>query len=291
MQEGYISEDEIRGAALAGDVERCRALLDASQKTAFKFGPVVFQQFCEQGNAAACRAMIEAGIFIDSNGPDKTPLMIAAGAGQAHVCEVLIAAAAKLNSANVHGETALSIACEERHVEVVRLLLRSGARPDPVSFLGKTPLMVAANCGDAEVCAALIAGGAKLGLASYAGMTALAISIFHNKLDAFKVLSAPTKERVFVDGLGKGLTPFQFAIKCGAVDIAEHLIAACAENVAQRTASGRTMMQLAGTNQMVKDLLHGARTSQLVDVAIEARPEGMHPQPAAPAPSKGMSPL
>ena len=164
----------------------------------------------EHGALGFVRQSIEAGSNIEgrarADSLELTPLMRAAGAGQAATVEFLLERGANPNAKNKEGSTALSRAAAAGHADVMRLLLDAGADPgiphfdwppvrhaalnghtEAVLLLlrrgvspdarvdagGNTALMTAAWRGHAETVNALLERGADINARSDDGRTAL----------------------------------------------------------------------------------------------------------------------
>ena len=75
------------------------------------------------GFAPVAQALVEAGADVNHRiFYGLTPLMLAAGGGEAAVCEVLLNAGAEVKAANEGGRTALAMAKERFFVDVINLL-------------------------------------------------------------------------------------------------------------------------------------------------------------------------
>ena len=95
----------------------------------------------------------------DSDG--RTPLLLAAAAGDATLCTLLIRRMAALNAeainaADVGGLAPLHWACTQQRHEVVALLLRHGAATTTEDDDGRRPLHVAAFSGNARCLSAVL---------------------------------------------------------------------------------------------------------------------------------------
>jgi len=75
------------------------------------------------GFAPVAQALVDAGADVNHRiFYGLTPLMLAAGGGEAAVCEVLLKAGAEVKAANEGGRTALAMAKERFFVDVINLL-------------------------------------------------------------------------------------------------------------------------------------------------------------------------
>jgi hypothetical protein len=72
----------------------------------------------------------------------------------------------------------------------------------------------------------------------------------------------------------KYLTPFQHAVKYGAVEQVAALVDAFAIDLGQRTLAGRTLMQLCGNNSEMKQFLRAAKAEASISGAVAAQGAG-----------------
>lgn len=123
-------ETPLMAAAKNGHLEVVKALLEAGADVHAKDANdwTALFKAChnpelDAGFAPVVQALVEAGA--DVNGRifyGITPLMLAAGGGEAAVCEVLLNAGAEVKAANDGGRTALAMAKERFFVDVINLL-------------------------------------------------------------------------------------------------------------------------------------------------------------------------
>ena len=95
------------------------------------------------GNLGALKQHITAGTDLNQRTPDDqktTPLIAAAGVGQAEAVKMLIEAKADLNLQNKDGSTALHTAAFLCHPEIVEALLKAGADKAIKTNTGATAL-------------------------------------------------------------------------------------------------------------------------------------------------------
>lgn len=117
-------------AAFHGHLEVVQALLaagaDANAQDAQGWTPVfkaAYNHELDCGFAPVVQALVEAGADVNKRiFYGLTPLMLAAGGGEAAVCEVLLNAGAEVKAANDGGRTALAMAKERFFVDVINLL-------------------------------------------------------------------------------------------------------------------------------------------------------------------------
>jgi ankyrin repeat protein len=117
-------------AAFNGHMDVVKALLaagaDANAQDAQGWTPVfkaAYNHELDCGFAPVVQALVEAGADVNQRiFYGLTPLMLAAGGGEAAVCEVLLNAGAEVKAANEGGRTALAMAKERFFVDVINLL-------------------------------------------------------------------------------------------------------------------------------------------------------------------------
>lgn len=117
-------------AANNGHLDVVRALLDggadANAKDAQGWTPIfkaAYNHEMDCGFAPVAQALVDAGADVNHRiFYGLTPLMLAAGGGEAAVCEVLLSAGAEVKAANEGGRTALAMAKERFFVDVINVL-------------------------------------------------------------------------------------------------------------------------------------------------------------------------
>ena len=118
----------------------------------------------QQDDAKLTRALLAAGAKVrTANRYGVTPLALAAVNGSAAMVELLLNAGADPNAASGKGETVLMAAARSGRPEVLQLLLTKGADPNAVEGeFGETALMWAAGHDNADAIRVLAAAGANL---------------------------------------------------------------------------------------------------------------------------------
>lgn len=125
--EGYTA---LHLAAHQGHLEVVHALLaanaDANATDAQGWTPIFKAAYNAErdcGWAQVAQALVDAGANVNHRiFYGLTPLMLAAGGGEAAVCEVLLNAGAEVKAANDGGRTALAMAKERFFIDVINLL-------------------------------------------------------------------------------------------------------------------------------------------------------------------------
>jgi uncharacterized protein len=158
-------------AAMAGDVQTARALIEAGARPDQK--------------------MKLLGLFV------STPLIFTAMNDDVAMVEFLIGKGANLNEVDTDGLTALAWATLTNHAGVVQALLKGGAKVNHVDTFGMTPLLYAASVdfGDTAVLEKLLAAGADPKAKTKQGQTALDLAKSYNHTKAASLLSSKIAAR------------------------------------------------------------------------------------------------
>jgi ankyrin repeat protein len=117
----------------------------------------------------------------------ESPLMLAALAGYADVCQKLIDKGADINKP---GWTALHYAATSGNVVIIKMLLEHYAYVDTESPNGSTPLMMAAKYGTGDAVRALLDGGADPMVKNSLDLTALDFAYSNDRKDAAELIGA-----------------------------------------------------------------------------------------------------
>jgi ankyrin repeat protein len=138
------------------------------------------------GDLATATGLLRTGVDPNRPGPEGlTPLMIAAGLGQAQMVELLLTAGADVLAVEPRmGATALHKAAQSGNADVAGLLLDHGAFIDQQSpILGNTPLMDAVLHKHEEAVRLLLRRGARTTVRNHWQQTALELADYDG-LDA-----------------------------------------------------------------------------------------------------------
>jgi uncharacterized protein len=134
------------------------------------------------------RTMLARGMDPETVGPDGNPVLVtAAREGSARVVDVLLAAGAKVDHANAHGDTALKMAALHGRLDIAKKLRARKATLDPP---GWTPLIYAATGGHDEMVRYLLSEGAMIDAVSPNGTTALMMAVREEKFSTAELLIA-----------------------------------------------------------------------------------------------------
>ena len=97
--------------------------------------------------------LLNAAADVNTQSPEGyTALMLAVAYENEKAVEILLNAAADVNIQDSHGHTALHYAADKGHLAVCKILLASGARASVTNSNGDTALDRALNNGHHEVC-------------------------------------------------------------------------------------------------------------------------------------------
>jgi len=121
------------------------------------------------------------------NAADESPLMLAALAGNARLCRMLIEKDADVNKP---GWTPLHYAATKGHLAVMTMLLDENAYIDAASPNGTTPLMMAAHYGTPQAVKLLLEAGADPMLKNDLGLNAQDFANKANREDSAQIISA-----------------------------------------------------------------------------------------------------
>ena len=118
-----------------------------------------------------------------------TPLLVAAQAGHADICGLLLAHGSDVNEVTLKTKhTALHDAAAIGHEAVVEALLSWGAIVDPQDHAGMTPLYLACQEGHLACVLALLKAGASLSMPDIGGNLPIHVAAQHNRVEIVRTL-------------------------------------------------------------------------------------------------------
>ncbi len=190
----YINDIDCTGnaplhwAALEGQVEVVRRLLDAGADADVRSVGTPLYHAAARGDVPVARLLLERGAKIDAKTADSvTALMVASYAGHVDMVSFLISQGADVN-ANFGFGTALSISAYHGHASVVKALLENGADVNITDSEQVTPVMDAGGRKHSDIVGLLIAKGADVNRVSSTGFTALMFAARENDAGSAKQL-------------------------------------------------------------------------------------------------------
>jgi len=123
--------EELMKASLAGDRQRCEALLPTGAGDMARtdiWGCTLLHAAAKGGSVPVVRQFLERGAEVNRiEAWDETPLHLAAHAGRTEVCELLLEYGASIDAPNAQDSTPLVVAAEQGHEATCRMLLAKGA--------------------------------------------------------------------------------------------------------------------------------------------------------------------
>jgi ankyrin repeat protein len=148
-----------------------------------------FIEKARQGDMAAIRSLLAAGI--DPNVKDdegRTALIAAAAGGQTEIVKLLLEKGAEVNARNQQGETALFVASGiGEGAEMVKELIKRGADIN-IETGGMTPLMNAASRRQTDIAQILIEHGADINRKNRENIGALGLAARANQMEIVNLL-------------------------------------------------------------------------------------------------------
>ena len=224
------------------------------------------------GDAAAVRALLDAGADVNAPAPDgATALHWAVHRDSPETVELLLAAGAHPAAVNRYGVAPLSLACTNGSAPVVERLLDAGADPNTVLPGGETALMTASRSGSAAAVELLVARGAEVDARERTrGQTALMWAAAHGHAPVIERLldagadihahstapdsaakAAGSQAAVFRDYSRRGridaFTPLLFGVRAGHIDAVLTLLERGA-NVNDAAPNGASALVVAAVN-------------------------------------------
>jgi ankyrin repeat protein len=224
-----------------------------------------------KGNVEAIKRAIEKGASLEARDEqERTPLHVAAYAGQAEAVKALVEAGATLEAQDENELTPMHLAAMSSHVKAIKALVTAGASLEArggSDYSMMTPLHVAAWHGRPEAIEALLQAGASLEARDKDKKTPLHLgfSAVSGSLEAIKAL---VKAGASLDARDKfGMAPLHLAASRGHMNATRALVDAGASLEAEtniprmrfdlfRFFGGKTALELAAdqsTRQILLD--------------------------------------
>jgi ankyrin repeat protein len=217
---------EIHEAAQQGDLDRVKALIDAS--------PELINATDEYGHTplhlAASGGQNEIAEFLLAKDADvkvlniqnQSALLYAAYFGNAKILEMLAARGARLNEPDILGRTPLHYAARQHNLEALMSLIANKAELDAKDSTGETPLYFSVRWGYDDIVKILIDAGADLDVATNDGKTHLHMASIKGYTAVADLLINRGMKVSAIDGIGK--TPLDYAMKYGNKNTADLLV-------------------------------------------------------------------
>lgn len=229
-------------AARYGQTAMVHKLLGASASidTRNKNGETALYLAAQAGDVASVGILVQASLKDPKNPKDRgmldqksstgrTPLMVAAAAGNEVLVQMLHRAGAQVGVTSSDGRTALHEAARQGRMGVARLLLKAGAKPNAYTGMlhgGVTPLMEALDNGHYEM-ATMLVSRSHLNQRDWRGECALMRAVGQQNARAARLL-IDAKANVDRD-TPDGTTPLMRAAESGNVAIMSLLLKAGAQ--------------------------------------------------------------
>ena len=207
----YFDEHVLPLAASKGNVAVVQELLAAGAALEGKGynGRTALVESVYHGHQDMVQLLLNAGAAFNTTvtGPSrdfsKTPLMLAANAGNLKIVKVLTDKASKKNLDNkcrssfCMGKTALLLAAEAQHHEIVQLLLEANADPNAVDRNGRGVVHIAVQRGSLNLLELLVQHHANLDLKTHRfNRTALFIAVNeHTRSSRGSMFQVPSEKR------------------------------------------------------------------------------------------------
>jgi 60kDa lysophospholipase len=179
----------VKDVSFVKAVAQALSLPDAKtqEHVAQSLGPIVLCTLAESGDLTDLKSLVEAGLDPDRPDYDKrTPLHMAATAGQFAVVQYLIEREANVNALDRWGETPLQRALSGQHYGVVKLLKNCGA----ILKGPNIPYMMAeaASYGEAKRIRQYLDAGFDPKVRVFNGNTLLHVAAAENQMEVIQVL-------------------------------------------------------------------------------------------------------
>jgi ankyrin repeat protein len=253
-----------------------------------------------EGDLEAAKEAVDKGADVTLVRPSnqETPLGAAVRSDWVDLSRWLLDLGVNVNA--VSGNSTWPVIFSARTAEMCELLLDRGADINVRDRSGCSVLMSVARGGDLAACELVVQRGADVHAVSDSGATALHAALWSGGRSAGEDIDWQALCRYFLrHGLSPAfipadaprdyLTPFQYAVKNGYVDIVAMFCDECSGDPSQTTLAGRSMRQLANHHWKVKDLLRQRSIEYAANTGIVNGSDGSTDRETKRA--RGLSPL
>ena len=149
----------------------------------------LFVLACQQSDAKAGRALIEAGVDVEiRTTKDHTPLHIVCDRGCIELVDALVKAGADLEARNHKALTPLHRACSKGNTTIVEMLAKAGADIDAQDERGVTPLALGCARGHTDIVNILIRAGADVNAGNKRNHSPLYFACKHGHVEIMHLL-------------------------------------------------------------------------------------------------------
>lgn len=235
---------EVHDAAMSGDLEKVKALLEAE--------PGLLDAEGEMGTPliyAVLRRQIAMAEYLIARGADVnavqkrtgfTPLHGSVYAQSVALAGLVLDRGADINARSRQGISALDLAVIMNKPDVAALLIERGAALDEIDGQGRLPLSRAAELGRTEIAQRLIEAGADVEAKDSLGQTALLAATAKGRLDVLDLLLDHGAD-VSVRDERTGRNALHLACLTGYLDVVEKILAGGVD-VAEKDGAGKTAL-------------------------------------------------
>ncbi|KAL7918546.1 ankyrin repeat-containing domain protein [Trichoderma austrokoningii] len=184
-------ETPLHLAALDGDVDRARQLLDegADTEAQNKTGSTPLHYASRKGRADVVRLLLDRRAKVEAKSKDwSTPLHFASWEEHIGVIDMLLDQGANIEAKDINGSTPLIDACSNGKQDAAILLLQRGANIGARKADGSTPLHCASWNGQLVVVKLLLVRGANIEAKKLDGSTPLHCASWHGEAKVARLL-------------------------------------------------------------------------------------------------------
>jgi uncharacterized protein len=191
-------QERLRQAIKQGDASAVEEALNggANLRRPFNFGPLPLTEAAYAGNPKIVQLLLDRGAPINARTPmGETALMAAAKAGSPGMVALLLDKGADVNARDWRGATALAqfnYVSIQNLAEIAGLLIDRGARLNLADIFGNTPLLAATKFGDLDLMKRMLEQGADPNARNKQGWTAMMHIYGGSATERFPPLTATT---------------------------------------------------------------------------------------------------